>query len=85
MPDTTSEAQVSPEGRAHAASSPMIGSRQCPVYGEGRLHGRQTIRSASCRRERTRPAGDRRPRAPDSGDLDSPKKMALGKTAGAVS
>jgi hypothetical protein len=54
MPDTTPRAQVSPEGRAHAAPSPVVGSRRCPVCQEVDLTGRQTACSASCRRERTR-------------------------------
>jgi len=54
MPDTTPEAQVLPEGRAHAAPSPVIGSRRCPICQKVEPTGRQTVWSAACRRERTR-------------------------------
>jgi hypothetical protein len=54
MESANSDSQVLPQGRAHAAPSPVIGSRRCPVCQEVDLTGRQTACSASCRRERTR-------------------------------
>lgn len=48
---------------AETVRAPVVGSRRrCPVRQEVDLTGRQTACSASCRRERTRPAGTGRPR-----------------------
>jgi len=54
MPDTPQQAQVSPQGRAHAAPNPVLGSRQCPVCLKNPLQGEQTACSAACRRRRGR-------------------------------
>jgi predicted nucleic acid-binding Zn ribbon protein len=48
------EPNVPPESVRTLSSSPMVGSRRCPVCQEADLTGRQTVCSARCRRERTR-------------------------------
>lgn len=54
MTATPELGQVSPEGRAHAAPSPVLGSRLCPVCLKNPLQGEQTACSSACRRERSR-------------------------------
>ena len=54
MSDDHAEPEVPPETVRTLSSSPVVGSRRCPVCGKEELRGRQTVCSASCRRERTR-------------------------------
>jgi len=54
MATTPPPGQVSPEGRAHAAPSPVLGSRLCPVCLTNPLQGEQTACSPACRRKRGR-------------------------------
>jgi hypothetical protein len=54
MDQSPQEAQVLPQGRAHAAPSLVLGSRKCPVCEKAPLQGGQTACSAACRRERSR-------------------------------
>jgi len=43
-----------PEGVRTPLSSPVIGSRLCPVCGKWELQGERTACSPACRRERSR-------------------------------
>jgi predicted nucleic acid-binding Zn ribbon protein len=54
MTVTPPPGQVSPQGRAHAAPGPVLGSRLCPVCLKNPLQGEQTVCSAACRRRRGR-------------------------------
>jgi hypothetical protein len=50
MPEADPEPKVPPE----SGRTPVVGSwRRCPVRGETEIHGRQTVCSARCRRERS--------------------------------
>lgn len=54
MEQASHEGQVLPQGRAHDASSLVLGSRKCPVCEKAPLEGEQTACSARWRRERSR-------------------------------
>jgi hypothetical protein len=54
MAQASHDGQVSPLGRAHAAPSSVLGSRQCPVCRKNPLQGELTACSAACRRKRSR-------------------------------
>ena len=72
MTQPSQEGQVSPARRAHAAPSPVIGSRLGPICLKNPLEGKLTACSAACRRKRSRQWEAERPQRRDQEVLALP-------------